>query len=148
MPDEKQTCPDCKGTGKYVGLGFSPPEDCKKCEGRGFIQEHEAPVPYFDPFEIDFKFTNTTIPKQDAWMDQYKCCMCGCKGYQLWFDADADMTCVNCFGVSGVVIGIGRAIPRRGMCVADQLVLWPPRSFSIKDDPEYLDDISYWKRLK
>lgn len=52
MKEKKQKCPDCKGTGKYVGLGFSPTEDCKKCQGCG--KTGGSPRP--NQFEIDFEF--------------------------------------------------------------------------------------------
>jgi DnaJ-class molecular chaperone len=28
-------CPDCKGTGRYIGLGVDEP--CKRCDGAGWI---------------------------------------------------------------------------------------------------------------
>lgn len=30
-------CPDCSGSGQYVGLGFNPAEDCKRCSGSGRV---------------------------------------------------------------------------------------------------------------
>lgn len=28
-------CPDCNGTGEYVGLGIGKPEPCQTCNGKG-----------------------------------------------------------------------------------------------------------------
>lgn len=30
-------CPDCKGSGTYVGIGLYPPEKCSNCLGDGKI---------------------------------------------------------------------------------------------------------------
>lgn len=35
-----KTCPDCKGSGKYVG--FMVIEDCRLCKGKGQIVDEEA----------------------------------------------------------------------------------------------------------
>ena len=34
-PLEIATCPDCKGSGIYQGIGA--PEDCQNCKGRGQV---------------------------------------------------------------------------------------------------------------
>lgn len=31
------TCPDCKGSRVYVGLGFTPAEACRRCNGTGVV---------------------------------------------------------------------------------------------------------------
>lgn len=35
-------CQDCKGTGRYLGAGYVPPEDCRRCGGTG---EEPKPTP-------------------------------------------------------------------------------------------------------
>lgn len=37
-------CPDCNGTGVYVGLGFAPAEACRLCGGRGTMNAASPPV--------------------------------------------------------------------------------------------------------
>lgn len=32
---EPTPCPDCKGTGKYIGAGINPAEPCSRCGGSG-----------------------------------------------------------------------------------------------------------------
>ena len=34
---EPKTCPDCKGSGVYVGAGFYAQEACRTCGGRGVV---------------------------------------------------------------------------------------------------------------
>ncbi|MBK6920441.1 MAG: hypothetical protein IPH07_23780 [Deltaproteobacteria bacterium] len=31
------TCPDCRGSRVYVGLGFTPAEACRRCNGTGVV---------------------------------------------------------------------------------------------------------------
>lgn len=43
-----KACPDCNGTGQYVGLGFSPAEDCKRCAGHGRVPKNEVAAIKFE----------------------------------------------------------------------------------------------------
>lgn len=64
-------CPDCKGTGKYVGAGTQPSEDCQRCSGLGLIgpgASHEAEKRSKNK-ALDSVFKANKLPD---WMEDYK----------------------------------------------------------------------------
>lgn len=73
----KKVCPDCNGSGVYLGLGFMPPEKCLRCDGAGMVFDLDAVAP---PCIED---TKTTTPK-DIFQLGYSCSVRGVDHVKLW----------------------------------------------------------------
>lgn len=45
QPQAAVRCPDCNGSGQYVGIGFAPAEACRLCGGKGKVTAQQAGAP-------------------------------------------------------------------------------------------------------
>lgn len=62
MNEGLMKCKDCKGSGKYLGLGFYAYENCRTCEGAGWVAN-----PYYVPPRRPKKLI---VDGWDVWLDR------------------------------------------------------------------------------